>query len=960
MAVSIGCAEATDLDVGRASMALSAAGPLEPVLVDMQGSTAATTVTRVGPAAGGGLFGRVNLRAPSILHATSADAFQFAHGDVNGDGQLDLYAVKMVGAVGTELHVLDGATGYQSWARTSDGGNAQLRTPLPFTSAAAWSFVAGDWDGDARDDLIAIRMNGGSTTEVRVLTAASQFSAYARTGGTALHATDASGWAFGAGDVNGDGALDVYAIKRNGARGRTEVHVLDGAANLSRFATQTETALGATTADSFEFAVGDYDGDGRDDLWAIQRAGASGSTEVHVMTVASGFTAWGLNTATALPTTQRGRHRVVLATRESPIGAEASSGRLPRWNPGVRGGIPDVASMPVRATVGAVAGDASGAINAAILQAEAAGGGVVRLTGATYTLHAPIRMRSGVVLRGAGATPAVLGARFAPDSRQPGPGLPDDHPSLAVVDFAGIADPRVPIAGALPATAASVTLSRAYDAVDEPLAEGNHVVVFRGSGKSCGVAGGPDAFPAGEPTELARVTWVDGATIGLSRHRPLAFGAADAAYVQRAIKVASPIPQGAVSFDVTDDTPGLAAGGHVLLLGDNVLSEMDAAMPSPKCKYQWYDARARGQVLRVLSVTARAGGGKTVSVETPVALAYSAASAPVIVPFRPVSKAGLENVRIAVVADATSWSVNFWYAVDSWVRNVDLAGVAKAGVHIWRSGWISVLDSSVHDAYRFTGGGWAYGVNLTARSTSCLVMNNSFDRLRHAMILSLGANGNVLAYNRSTRPSMADMSLHGTYPYDNLFEGNVATFGFVDDRGGRNGPRNVYFRNRLRAYFTNYSNQGDPLPQPPDYADRWVEDLAVAGWSDRQTFIGNTVLDGRLTIVDAADTWAEKNAFIEPKVSGGTSNPLAAGAYFLSNAPGTTLAENAVGRGAAIPRFPPSLFLEAPPAFWHPSAAQRRAWPAIGSDVDTEQLRSGQPLRCLPVQDRLPIAGSGC
>ena len=74
--------------------------------------------------------------------------------------------------------------------------------------------------------------------------------------------------------------------------------------------------------------------------------------------------------------------------------------------------------------------------------------------------------------------------------------------------------------------------------------------------------------------------------------------------------------------------------------------------------------------------------------------------------------------------------------------------------------------------------------------------------------MQTGANGNVIAYNYSTDPNRsespanasADISLHGHFPYSNLFESNIVQNIQIDQTHGPNGPFNTFFRNRVELY----------------------------------------------------------------------------------------------------------------------------------------------------------------
>src|SRR4051794_25778535 len=92
---------------------------------------------------------------------------------------------------------------------------------------------------------------------------------------------------------------DVYALKY-GAAG-TEVHVLDGADGYASFDGHFATAAGRTGGFSlYDYAMGDVDRDGVDDVIGIKRGSTSSHVEVHVLDGASGYREWQLHAVTAL------------------------------------------------------------------------------------------------------------------------------------------------------------------------------------------------------------------------------------------------------------------------------------------------------------------------------------------------------------------------------------------------------------------------------------------------------------------------------------------------------------------------------------------------------------------------------------------------------------------------------------------------------------------------------------
>ncbi|KNG80954.1 hypothetical protein ANOM_011566, partial [Aspergillus nomiae NRRL 13137] len=86
--------------------------------------------------------------------------------------------------------------------------------------------------------------------------------------GTSLHETDNT-FDFAVGDWNQDGKPDLFAIKKsNTGSNSTEVHILSGASNFQNFIFQKGTALHQTD-DTFDFALGDWNQDGKPDLFII-------------------------------------------------------------------------------------------------------------------------------------------------------------------------------------------------------------------------------------------------------------------------------------------------------------------------------------------------------------------------------------------------------------------------------------------------------------------------------------------------------------------------------------------------------------------------------------------------------------------------------------------------------------------------------------------------------------------
>lgn len=92
---------------------------------------------------------------------------------------------------------------------------------------------------------------------------------------------------------------DLVGVQRQGARGRTELHIVSASSGFRRFAQQVETALEAAGPGWDFVALPNRD------LMAVRRDGSSGKTEVHVLDGGAGYRAYKLQTPTVLPAADR-------------------------------------------------------------------------------------------------------------------------------------------------------------------------------------------------------------------------------------------------------------------------------------------------------------------------------------------------------------------------------------------------------------------------------------------------------------------------------------------------------------------------------------------------------------------------------------------------------------------------------------------------------------------------------
>lgn len=220
-----------------------------------------------------------------LLQAATAlepgnDIFDYAVGDYNNDGHMDVFALKKVktGKARTELHILDGSRSYKSFL---------LEVDLPLEAGNNFKFSMGDFNGDGQVDLFAIKkafVQG--RCEVHVLDGKSNYSRFLLQKAVPLEAAEY--WEFAVSDYNGDKKLDLYALKKSTRSGKAELHILDGSSSYSHFLEQRVMPL--TPGTSFSFCIGNFNGDSKPDVYALKKnQTGTGTTEIHVLSGVGGY-----------------------------------------------------------------------------------------------------------------------------------------------------------------------------------------------------------------------------------------------------------------------------------------------------------------------------------------------------------------------------------------------------------------------------------------------------------------------------------------------------------------------------------------------------------------------------------------------------------------------------------------------------------------------------------------------
>ncbi|MEZ6042533.1 MAG: VCBS repeat-containing protein [Planctomycetaceae bacterium] len=237
-----------------------------------------------------GPFQQVNYFMPTVLPETDENtSFQLVDWDNNG--YHDVIEIAHGGTKSGLVEVRAYPGNYDNYDAKAGGASESsiINTTVPINAvdASEWQFLSDYWNAGSHPDLVAIHKSNTSSgfVEIIVATGASLYQTLQGPFVTSLTAIGAN-WAFDGGHFDGDGRLDLLAIRRDGNAG-TEITVLSGVASgNNRFDStlfQGTTALPRTN-NMFDFIVGDFDLDGVAELLALQTVGTeSNRIEAHVL-----------------------------------------------------------------------------------------------------------------------------------------------------------------------------------------------------------------------------------------------------------------------------------------------------------------------------------------------------------------------------------------------------------------------------------------------------------------------------------------------------------------------------------------------------------------------------------------------------------------------------------------------------------------------------------------------------
>jgi hypothetical protein len=263
-----------------------------------------------------------------------------------------------------------------------------------------------------------------------------------------------------------------------------------------------------------------------------------------------------------------------------------------------------------------------------------------------------------------------------------------------------------------------------------------------------------------------------------------------------------------VTFSV-DPAPNVSVGQWVRVIATSAApgTTMRTRYSKPGMFVNYGDALGHFGRLHFAKVTAVNSANRTVTLDRSFPHDVYADELPQLRRGPMLEQCGIQDLSIETMSASVQLdSVRFVQVAESWMKNVTVSNPRN-----WPYNMDSMTRSEIRDCQFY--GSWADINNGSTAylgftgNTDCLMINCSAGDLRHMAIFQM-ANRSVISGCTFTGDSIQSPQLHGRFPLENLIENTTfntarttATAFAVDPahtlRHGPNGPRNVFYNNRV-------------------------------------------------------------------------------------------------------------------------------------------------------------------
>jgi hypothetical protein len=252
---------------------VSQATGVENLVADVSGDGLGDLVTTVSNGAGNTVSTYLSdgkqLIPPQSLQSLGSSSGQEVLGDVDGDGKADF------------VYITPNSNTNQDQAQvalSTGSGFGSLGTQTAVGATGAYQYLLGDIDGDGRADLVRgpVTQAGGSG----ITTALSTGTGFAAPVSTTFSPAAGTGYSYSMADLNGDGCEDLLQIASSTSGNpvfsttynysvttwKSNCSTLVSNGGPTSVASVTISSGAAPTSLPVQWTVGDFNGDGRDDL----------------------------------------------------------------------------------------------------------------------------------------------------------------------------------------------------------------------------------------------------------------------------------------------------------------------------------------------------------------------------------------------------------------------------------------------------------------------------------------------------------------------------------------------------------------------------------------------------------------------------------------------------------------------------------------------------------------------